>query len=331
MTDTTGIKHKWAAGGVSSYPLTHPIVGQRQFYETFRHFIHLVDEEAEEFAHVFAVIAQWGVGKSRLGYELVAQVNESSKGWFLRDRDGSLKEAKLFNDDKDRDQYLALYIRYSQIANDYHNVDNWFAFGLYKSLLSIAQEQFDNSIQGQIAKEAYDRLLVMGFDHNELAKVLEVSAGHSDEDLYTDPTLATRLCQAAYDYLQKFGIKYMLVVLDELETAAEAATYGLESDELKKLDGRAIKLMGKAIKEEDPRRKLPWLRYVALCSPAIGDELREIQSTARRFEMAGACGQQFQRCKQFCTILSQENRLPDYSTGLVEAGLYDERRQLRLV
>ena len=107
--------------------------------------------------------------------------------------------------------------------------------------------------------------------------------------------------------------------MDELETAAEAATYGMESDELKKLDGRAIKLMGKAIKEEDPRRKLPWLRYVALCSPAIGDELREIQSTARRFEMAELEANSFGDVSTFVRLLSKDGRLPDYNTGLVEA------------
>ena len=71
-------KHKWAAGGVSSYPLTHPIVGQTRFFDTFERFIHLVDAEHEKFAHVFAIAAPWGVGKSRLGYELIAQVNDSS-------------------------------------------------------------------------------------------------------------------------------------------------------------------------------------------------------------------------------------------------------------
>ncbi|VCW38735.1 hypothetical protein BANRA_05768 [Pseudomonas aeruginosa] len=34
-----------------------------------------------------------------------------------------------------------------------------------------------------------------------------------------------RLVQAAYSYLEKFGIGYVLVVLDELETVAEAATF----------------------------------------------------------------------------------------------------------
>ena len=313
-------KHQWAATGVSSYPLTHPIVGQGRFFEAFRSFIHLVDDEAEKFAHVFAVIAQWGVGKSRLGYELEAQINDTSRGWWVRGEDGALVKANLFYDDKDRDQYLGLYIRYSQVANDYNNVDNWFAFGLYKALLPLARGTFDGSIQGQIAKEAADRLIVAGFDPKKLAVALEVSASHTDEKLYEDPELATRLCQAAYKYLQSLGIKYVLVVLDELETAAEAATFGLDSTDIKHLDGRAIKLMGKAIKEEDPRRKLPWLRYVALCSPAIGDELREIQSTARRFELTELQSNAFSDVSDFVQTLGNDGRLAEsYPQGLVEA------------
>ncbi|WP_434345633.1 hypothetical protein ACN6A1_27025 [Myxococcus virescens] len=320
MTTTNKAKHQWAATGVSSYPLTHPIVGQGRFFEAFKHFIHLVDDEAEKFAHVFAVIAQWGVGKSRLGYELVAQINDTSRGWWVRGDDGSLGKARLFHDDKDRDQYLGLYIRYSQVANDYNNVDNWFAYGLYKALLPLARGTFDGSIQGQIAKEASDRLTVAGFDPKKLAEALEAPKNHSDETLYEDPELATRLCQAAYAYLQSFGIKYVLVVLDELETAAEAATYGLDATDIKHLDGRAIKLMGKAIKEEDPRRKLPWLRYVALCSPAIGDELREIQSTARRFELAELSSNAFSDVSDFVQTLSTDGRLAEsYPQGLVEA------------
>jgi hypothetical protein len=318
MIETT--THQWAATGVSGYPLTHPIVGQGRFYEVFRHFIHLIDDEAEKFAHVFAMIAQWGVGKSRLGYELVAQINGTSRGWWVRGEDGTLGKANLFHDDNDREQYLGLYIRYSQVANDYNNVDNWFAYGLYKALLPLARGTFDGSIQGQIAKEASDRLFVSGFDSKKLAAALEVSANYSDEKLYEDPELATRLCQAAYTYLQSLGVKYVLVVLDELETAAEAATFGLDATDIKHLDGRAIKLMGKAIKEEDPRRKLPWLRYVALCSPAIGDELREIQSNARRFELVELQSNAFSDVSDFVHTLKSEGRLEElYPQGLVEA------------
>jgi hypothetical protein len=323
MSDSPNLekkKHKWAAGGVSSYPLTHPIVGQTKFFNQFKHFIHLVDDEAEKFAHVFAIIAQWGIGKSRLAYELMSQINDTSPGWYVRDAAGALAKAQLFHNDADRDQYLGLYIRYSQIATESHNIDNWFGYGLYKAILPLTRGEFDTSIQGQIAKEAYDRLLVAGFEEAKLAAALEVSANHSDEKLYDDPTLVNRLCHAAYAYLQQFGIKYILIALDELETAAEAATYGLEVEDMKYLDGRAIKLIGKAIKEEDPRGKLPWLRYVALCSPAIGNELREIRSTARRFEMVELSQNAFADVSNFVQLLKDDGRLAEtYPEGLVEA------------
>ena len=315
----TKSEHRWASGGVSGYPLTHPIVGQGRFFHTFKHFIHLVEHDADKFAHVFAIIANWGVGKSRLGYELISQINESSKGWTVRESGGGLTEAKLFDSDAEQSQYLGLYIRYSQIANEYHNADNWFAYGLYKSLLPLARGSFDSSIQGAIAREGYDRLFALGFDEKELAARLEVEKNHTDEDLYEYPELAANLCQAAYAYLQQFGIKYVLIVLDELETAAEASTYGLEEGDLKRLDGRAIKLIGKAIKEEDPRRKLPWLRYVALCSPAVGDELREIKSTARRFELVELSQNAFADVSDFVKELTAEGRLGEYPEGLVEA------------
>jgi hypothetical protein len=312
--------YRWAATGVSNYPLTHPIVGQGDFYHKFRHFIHLVDQENEAFAHVFAIIAQWGVGKSRLGYELISQINHTSPGWTVRDSAGSLIDANLFDNEADREQYLGLYIRYSQIANEYHNVDNWFGYGLYKSLLPLATGKSDTSIQAAIATEGYDRLIVKGFDKTKLADALQIDKNYSDETLYEDTYLVTELCDAAYNYLKQFGIKYILIALDELETAAEAATYGLESTDIKHLDGRAIKLMGKAIKEEDPRRKLPWLRYVALCSPAIGDELREIQSTARRFELVELAQNAFADVSDFVQVLQKQGRLGEnYPLGLVEA------------
>lgn len=313
--------HQWATTGVSGYPLTHPIVGQDRFYETFRHFIHLVQHESEKFAHVFAVIAQWGVGKSRLAYEMISQINNTSPGWFVRDSlTSEMVEAKLFDDDADRDQYLGLYIRYSQIATEYNNIDNWFAYGMYKALLPLAKGIFDNSIQGQIAKESHDRLTVLGFEQELLAKAMQLSENYSDQKLYDDPFLLTDLCTAAYTYLKKFDIKYILIALDELETVAESATYGLESEDIKRLDGRAIKLIGKAIKEEDPRRKLPWLRYVALCSPAIGDELREIQSTARRFELVQLSQNVFSDVSDFVKRLADAGRLSEsYPEGLVEA------------
>ncbi len=312
-------RHEWAATGVSDYPPRDPLVGQSRFFKRYRTFIHTVDTAADNFAHVFALEGEWGRGKSRIGYELIAQINDCSKGWFVRDQAGVLTDQKLF-DQAGQDRYLALYIRYSQVASDYQNSDNWFGFGLYKALLPLATKRFDGSIQSKVAEQALRRLEPMGFDPAQLAAALEVAKAHSDELLYDDPALVVTLVQAAYAYLQKFGIGYVLVVLDELENVAEAATYGLEQDDTKRLDGQAIRLIGKAIKEEDPRRRLPWLRYVALCSPLLGQQLREIQSVARRVELVELEHSAFADVSDYVRQLKESGRLGfDYPVGLVEA------------
>ena len=154
--------HKWEPTGVTGYPITHPIVGQTDFYRKLKHWLPLVS--GDRFAHVFALVAPWGVGKSRLGYEVVAQVNDASRGWKVREDDGALTDARLFDSDAQREKYLALYIRYSQVAHRRLNLDNWFAPAVYKALVPLAKATFDTSIQHRIAKQALDRLEAEGFD-----------------------------------------------------------------------------------------------------------------------------------------------------------------------
>ena len=312
-------QHRWAATGVSDYPPRDPLVGQSRFFKRFKTFIQTVDHTQDQFAHVFAVEAEWGRGKSRLGHELIAQINESSKGWFVRDDKGQLQDQTLFDQVK-RDEYLALYIRYSQVASDYQNSDNWFAYGLYKALLPLATQEFDHSIQSAIANQAYQRLRPIGFSSQKLAEILELEKQHSEETLYEDANLVVGLVQQAYEYIKTFGIQYILIVLDELETVAEAASFGLEDDKNQRLDGQAIRLIGKAIKEEDPRRKLPWLRYVALCSPLLGQQLREIQSVARRFELVELEHNAFADVSNYVEKLKEQKKLTyNYPVGLVES------------
>jgi hypothetical protein len=313
-------RHRWAATGVSDYPPRDPLVGQSRFFHRYKTFIHTVDQDQDNFAHVFAVEGEWGRGKSRLGHELIAQINDCSRGWYVRDARDALTQASLFESVERRDQYLGLYIRYSQLASEYQNSDNWFGFGLYKALLPLATRRFDGTIQSEIARQALRRLEPEGFAPTRLAELLQLDAAHSDEQLYFDPHLVNGLVQEAYRYLNQFGIRYVLVVLDELETVAEAATFGLEQDDAKRLDGQAIRLIGKAIKEEDPRRALPWLRYVALCSPLLGQQLREIQSVARRFELVELESNAFADVSDYVDQLRIERRLGfAYPAGLVEA------------
>ncbi|MEI6395641.1 MAG: hypothetical protein WCT12_31620, partial [Verrucomicrobiota bacterium] len=69
----TKAMHQWAAGGVSGYPVKHPLIGQGDFFNKFQHFLRLTT--SEEFVQVFAAIASWGVGKSSLGFQVISQIN----------------------------------------------------------------------------------------------------------------------------------------------------------------------------------------------------------------------------------------------------------------
>lgn len=175
---------------------------------------------------------------------------------------------------KDRgvETVLALYIRYSQVVNDYSNVDNWFAYGLYKALLPLTCATFDGSIQGQIAREAVDNIVALGFGKEKLANALDISADHSDEKLYEDPELATRLCQGAYDYLQTLGVKSIVVVIDGPDDALLGSYEGV----------RGTMVMLKAWKEEESRRRLPWLSVFAFVSAAVGREIADCPSIWKR-------------------------------------------------
>ena len=93
--------HQWAAGGVSGYPVKHPLIGQGDFFNKFQHFLRLTSQD--EFVQVFAAIAAWGVGKSSLGFQVIGQINDTSRGWFVRDEAGALQEARLFKDDAERE------------------------------------------------------------------------------------------------------------------------------------------------------------------------------------------------------------------------------------
>lgn len=334
---TTQEHHTWEATGVTGYPINHPIVGQADFCTKFRNYLELVSGENNRFAHVFGVVAPWGVGKSRLGYEIIAQVNDASKGWSIRGDNGVLEQATLFRDGAFRDQHLALYIRYSQVAHPDLNLDNWFAPAVYKAFLPLAHGSFDTSIQHKVARQAHARLVAEGFDPSDLAAAMELGQ-HEEAAIYGDTALATRLCNAAYDVLTQAGIRYLIVILDELETAAERATSSMEAEESRAMDGRAItmlkravesvggidrsgvEMMSKAVKEEDARARFPWLRFVVLCSPAIGDELKEVQSTDRRFEILDLERNAFSDIRLFVDSLQAEGRLlRPYPPGLIEA------------
>ncbi len=304
----------WAPFGTSDFPLNQPMVGQKEFYAIFKGFTKTM--KSAGMATIFPLISKWGVGKSRIGFELISEPLGMDKGWIINE-DGEQKEVRIFKPNFE-DKVLPLYIRYSQMCHEDLIGDNWVAYGVYTAPHVLSKES-DGSIQGKIMECIQDALSPMGFDRNILGDLLQVNSVNLDELVISKERL-DELTRKGIEYIKKFGTEHFLIVCDELETAGEIAKYGIEKDKelVSKIDGEAIQVITSAIKHEDPRKKYPEISFLLLCSTAIGDSIQGIGALDRRTEMYEMLQNSFADISDFIDYLNKKGMIPEYPKGLVE-------------
>ena len=305
----------WAPFGTSDFPLNQPMVGQKEFYDIFKGFTKTMKNAG--MATIFPLISKWGVGKSRIGFELVSEPLGMDKGWIINE-DGEQKEVRIFKPNFE-DKVLPLYIRYSQMCHPDLLGDNWVAYGIYTALSYLSRES-DGSIQGKIMESIQDALIPMGFDRNTLGDLLQVNNVNTDELVISKERL-DELTRKGIEYVKQFDIEHFMIICDEMETAGEIAKYGIEKDKelVNKVDGEAIQVITSAIKHEDPRKKYPEVSFLLLCSTAIGGSIQGIGALDRRTEMYEMLQNSFADISDFICFLNKKSMIPEYPKGLVEA------------
>lgn len=306
----------WSLYGTSDFPLNQPMVGQKDFYNIFKGFTKTM--KSAGMATIFPLIAKWGVGKSRIGFEVVSEPLGMDKGWIITE-DGEHKTVRIFKENF-QDGVLPLYIRYSQMCYEDLIGDYWVGFGAYTAL-SILSKEPDDSIQGKIMSEIQNAFEPMGFDKGKLRQILKVGEVTTEQLLSLESPL-DNLVKEAMEYLKDFAIDHILIVCDELETAGEIAKYGIEKDKemVNKVDGEAIKVITSAIKHEDPKKKYPNVSYLLLCSPVIGDSIQGIGALDRRTEMCEMVQNSFADIVEFTGYLTDKDiNKYKYPDGLIEA------------
>lgn len=305
----------WAPFGTSDFPLNQPMVGQKEFYDIFKGFTKSM--KTAGMATIFPLISKWGVGKSRIGFEIIAEPLGMDKGWIIND-DGEQKEVRIFKPNFE-DKVLSLYIRYSQMYHQDINGDHWVGYGIYTALSYLSKES-DGSIQGKTMECIQDALSPIGFDRTVLANILEVGNLNID-DLVINSNKLDSLTRKGIEYIKKFNIEHILIVCDEIETAGEIAKYGIKKDkELQsKVEGEAIEVITSAIKHEDPRKKYSEVSFLLLCSTVIGGSIQGIGALDRRTEMYEMFQNSFADISDFIEYLNTKVMVPHYPDGLIEA------------
>lgn len=274
-------KSIWLKDGVSTFPIVQPMVGQHEFYKAYQNF--LSDIKEAPMSRIFTLIAKWGIGKSRIAYELISEVLGNDKGWTIRNSEGELQTVRLLKEDFG-DRILPVYIRYEQMNEDYLYGENWVGYGAYISLSKLANDKPESTIQGNIIKHLQSNLLPLGFSPEKLGEIIE-KGQHSPEKLLEDIQLLDKLVKDGMKYLSKFAIDHLHIIVDEVESEYELFQDGIyenSEERKKKLDGEAIKVITSAIKHEDSRSRHPNVSFLLLCSPAIGDQIRSLEALDRR-------------------------------------------------
>ncbi|PGD70271.1 hypothetical protein [Bacillus wiedmannii] len=305
----------WSMNGTSDFPLTQPMVGQHEFYNFFKSFIGTVKNAG--MATVFPVIGKWGIGKSRIGFEVISEAIGIDKGWIISE-DGETKKVRVLKENFE-EGILPIFIRYSQMLHEDLTSDNWVAYGTYRALSFLAEEP-DNSLQGKVMEELQNALLPFGFKKEKLKTILKLGEVHQDE-LLLDIKGIDAMLKDAMDYLKTCGIHQLLIVCEEVETAGEIAKYGLEKDKenINKVDGEAIKVISSAIKHEDTRKKYPNISFMLLCSPVIGYHIKGIGALERRIPICELKNNTFADIADFMSYLEGNGKTHTYPEGLVEA------------
>lgn len=72
--------------GIAQYPSEGPMIGQEHIRDALERFLSEAGEATQDNLFIYG---DWGSGKSRIGYQLVAEFNGKADGWLCEDKEGS--------------------------------------------------------------------------------------------------------------------------------------------------------------------------------------------------------------------------------------------------
>lgn len=264
----------WSNKGVALYPIDFPLVGQNDvFNKLFKFKQGFLGSQADDIAGFFALIGDWGLGKTRIGYELFAQTFNHVERWVLNPDefvapngdDGRLLQPQL------AEGVLPLYIRYLMACDDDLFAGNWVAHVAGAALQLVAQPPGGYDVPPALLEDLRAALKARGVDLAALGDALSRAQGDDDARL-----------SAAMDVLRAAGIHHLWVVVDEVETLADLKK-GLREEGHETISETYLDMVSVVIKHENYRQAHPYVNFLVLCSSGMRDKI-EIGPNRRRMD-----------------------------------------------
>ena len=261
------ISKPWAAKGVALYPPSFSMVGQNQVFNSLHQFRRSFwDGSTNDIAGFFVAFGDWGLGKTRLGYELIAEATGRVDQWLLNrneyvippyhqaDKKPRVLEPAL------QDGVLPLYIRYSSVCDEDLDAATWVA--------RLSVEALRHTLLADPAaggpRDLYEDLKAAMTAKGVNLQALSVV--HDEGRPFADRlTAATKI-------LREAGLKHLWVIVDEVETPGDLKR-GLREDAQTKVDDEYLLMVSEVIKHENWRSQHPDVNFLLLCSVGMRDQI----------------------------------------------------------
>lgn len=261
------VSKPWAAKGVALYPPSFSMVGQNQVFNALHQFRRSFwDGAANDIAGFFVAFGDWGLGKTRLGYELIAEATGRVDRWLLNkneyvippfhqpDRKPRVLEPAL------QDGILPLYIRYSTVCDDVLDAATWVARLAVEALRHTLHA---NPVAGgprDLYADLNAAMVAKGVNLKTLSLVDDDTRSFED-----------RLGNAK-KILRAAGLNHLWIIVDEVETPGDLKR-GLREDTQTKVDDEYLLMVSEVIKHENWRNQHPDVNFLLLCSVGMRDQI----------------------------------------------------------
>ncbi len=302
----------WSKVGVAEYPPRYPMVGQNRIYNGLWKFKQSFAND-EELCGFFVVVGDWGLGKTRLGYELIAETKGHVDEWVLNDAEyvvpntnSRILEPQL------QEGILPLFTDYKSVIDEELVVETWVPKVTCDALSFLWDRPSDLRVTPGLLDDMVAVLKAKGIELSELQAAMEAASDWKQK------------LENVMEVLRPNGIRHLWVIVDEIEMPGDMKKHP-DYDPKDKIDIEDLELISVVIKEKRYREDHPYVNFLLLCSLGMSDTIN-IGPNRRRSELIVLEPNQINDVIRYKELLEESGETVDYPPGTLEGAFIATNR-----
>jgi hypothetical protein len=298
------MNNPWSKNGVALYPPNYPVVGQVEIFNALTGFRQQFSEQGD-LSGFFVLLGDWGLGKTRIGFELIAESVGQIDEWLLDpNRDFIItKNSRRVLEPQFTDHILPLFIDYRSVTEDLA-ADTWAIKVACNALSLLFDRPAELRVPAKLLDDLKFALNAKGVDMLALQQALQ-SPGNWKNKI-----------ESVMQVLRQQDIRYLWIIVDEIETPGDLKRnpdYVTGKD----VDEEDLAMISQVIKEARYRDDCPYINYLLLCSLGMSDAI-QIGPNRRRTDLMILEPNRIYDVKTFQNYLKKAGIDVDYPVGTLE-------------